>query len=200
MCWIGRNRAGIVSLLFLFWRWKKEKNKVRVVQTITPRESSIQEKDKRRENKKSYVRIQVIRNEKRQINILCMDLEGNELGKLLAVYDKAGGKDGEYQNSNTLHLEQLFVTRRCRRKGIGKVMFQYLLNEMKKVEQEEGMKFRYIYGEVGNVGKDNPRVSLPFYEEMGKLPYGEDGVLCYQYTKKKATEEYDRFTYYINQR
>lgn len=200
MWWIRIGAAGIISLLLLFWGLKRKRGKIsRQIQMIQTsyEENSLPTEEKK---KKSYIRIQIKRNEKRQINIRCMDLEGNGIGELLAVYHKEGREYGEYQNSNTLHLEQLYVKKQYRRKGIGKTMFQYLIQEMKKVEKEENLEFRYIYGEVGEGGSDNPRISQPFYKKMAGLVYGEDAILCYQHTKRKTVEELDRFTYYINRR
>lgn len=197
--WIAIGAAGIISLLFLFLFIRKRKTVTRPVCDIqTPyKENNLQ---KERKNGKKYIRIQVKRNEKRQINIRCMDLDGNDIGELLAVYHKEGREAGEYQNSNTLHVEQLFVKKQYRRKGIGKTMFHYLLKEMQKVEKEENMEFRYIYGEVGEGGSDNPRISLPFYKKMAEIGYGENGILYYQHTKRKTLGELDGFTYYINRR
>lgn len=204
MCWIQTvwiviGAAGILSLLFLFWFIKKRKTITRPVRDIqTPyKDINLQ---KERKNGKKYIRVQVKRNEKRQINIHCMDLDGNDIGELLAVYYKEGREAGEYQNSNTLHVEQLFVKKQYRRKGIGKTMFHYLIEEMQKVEKEENMEFRYLYGEVGEGGNDNPRVSLPFYKKMAEIGYGENAILYYQHTKKKTLGELDEFTYYINRR
>lgn len=201
MLWIKICAAGIVSIFFLFLIWRKRKKIAGSVQVMPPfsKDPHLQDEEKK---KKSYIRVQVKRNEKRQINICCMDLEGNGIGELLAVYHKEGMEieAGEYPNSNTLHLEQLFVKKKYRRRGIGKIMFQYLIQEMKKVEKQENMKFRYIYGEIGEGGSDNPSVSLPFYKKMAEIGYGEDAILCYQHTKKKALGEYGGFTYYINRR
>lgn len=198
MWWIKLSTAGIVSLLFLFWFMKKKKVAKQTHVMQTPYGENKIKKDGIKEKK--YIRIQVKRNDKRQINVHCMDLEGNSIGELLAVYYKEGREEGEYHNSNTLHLEQLYVKKQYRRRGIGKIMFQYLIQEMRNIEKEEEMEFRYIYGEVGEGGSDNPRVSLPFYKKMAENGFGEDAVLCYQHTKKKTSEELDRFTYYINRR
>lgn len=198
MWWIKAAIAGSISLLLLLLCFL-EKKKV-LQKSYIVKDNELQTGEKKQENNKKYIRIQVKRNERRQINIHCMDLENNRIGELLAVYHKEGRDAGEYQNGNTLHLEQLYVERKYRRKGIGKTMFLYLIKEMKKIEQEEHIEFRYIYGEVGEGGKDNPRISLPFYQKMAEIGYGKDAVLCYQYNRKKTQEEYDRFTYYINRR
>lgn len=189
---------GIIFLLFLveIWRRKKKASRHVRVMPVPSNEENIRKTDNKK--KKRYICIQVSRNDKRQINIRCMDLERNGIGELLAVYHKEGRENGEYQSSNTLHLEKIFVKKRYRRKGIGRTMFRYLINEMKKIEDEEGMEFRYIYGEVGEEGGDNPRISLPFYQKMAGMDYGEHATLSYRHTKKKVSEEYDGFTYYIN--
>lgn len=196
MCWIELGVAGIISLLFLFLIWKRKKKKVRVIQ-ISQGTDRIYEKQEK-EKKKICIHIMATLNEKQQINIRCTDMEERELGQLFAVFYTDGTETGEYHNSNTLHLEQLYVAGRYRRKGIGRMMFQYLIREMIMLEKNKGMEFRYIYGEVGEGGRDNPRLSLPFYEKMAELPYGKNATLCYEHTKKKPPEEYDRFTYYIN--
>lgn len=145
------------------------------------------------------VRIQVTCNGNQQINIYCYDLEEQQLGELLAEYTLRNSLTPE-KKPYAVHIEQLYVKRGQREKGIGKLMFAYLLREMQSIEKQNGCDFAQIYGEVGKDGSDDPRKSLPFYEHMQKLPYGQDRQLSYQLHKKQAMDGLDLFVYHIVKR
>ncbi len=142
------------------------------------------------------VRIRVVRNERCQINIYCYNLEQEKLGELLAEYTWNSGLVPE-KKANTVHLEQIFVQRRQRKKGIGKLMFSYLIQEMLVLEKQSGKEFLQIYGEVGKDGSDEPRSSIPFYKRMGTLPYGDNRKFSLQLKKGGAIDGLDVFTYHI---
>lgn len=138
----------------------------------------------------------VTRNECCQINVYCYNLNQEKIGELLAefIWDNWNmpGK-----KANAVHLEQIFVQRRQRKKGIGKLMFAYLVREMLVLEKQSGKEFQQIYGEVGRDGSDEPRSSIPFYKRMEKLPYGERKCLSFQLNKGSALDGLDMFTYHI---
>lgn len=142
------------------------------------------------------VRIRVERNDRCQINIYCYNLEQEKLGELLAEYTWDNSLLTE-KKASAVHLEQLFVQRRQRKKGIGKLMFAYLIQEMLVLEEQSGKEFLQIYGEVGRDGMDEPRSSIPFYKKMSSLPYGERRALRLQFDKGAALDGLDAFTYHI---
>ena len=148
---------------------------------------------------KKKVRIRATRNEHCQINIHCYNMEQEKLGELLAEYTWENGLCPE-KKENAVHLEQIFVKRGQRKKGIGKLMFAYLLQEMRALEKQCGKEFLQIYGEVGRDGADEPRSSIPFYKRMSGLPYGDSKVLSLQIKKGTALDGLDAFTYYIVQK
>lgn len=145
------------------------------------------------------VRIKVTCNGNQQINIHCYDLEDEQLGELLAEYTLRNSLTPE-KIPYAVHIEQLYVKRGQRKQGVGKLMFAYLLREMQNIEKQNGCEFAQIYGEVGKDGPDDPRKSLPFYERMQKLPYGQDRKLSYQLHKKQSMDGLDLFDYHIVKR
>lgn len=193
MWWLKLTVAGIISLLFLFFIWKQNRKKAIVIQ-----ENSIGNEKNEKSKSKEYISIHVERTSKGQINIRCKNLDGEPVGELLAIAYYKETDCGEYQGRNAVHLEQLLVRRKYRRRGIGKVMFYYLLEEMQKIEEMKKEEFQFIYGEIGEGGTDDPRISLPYYRKMEKCKYGDKGELHFQHTRKNNSEEYDKFIYYIN--
>lgn len=150
--------------------------------------------DKQLSQKK--VRIRVLRNAHCQINIYCYNLEEEKLGELLAEYTWGNGYLHE-KKANAVHLEQIFVQRRQRKKGIGKLMFCYLIQEMLVLEKQCGKEFLQIYGEVGRDGTDEPRSSIPFYKKMEALSYGDNRTFSLQLKKGVSLDGLDAFTYHI---
>lgn len=106
---------------------------------------------KRKESGSQQVRIRVQRNQWNQINIVCTNMSDKKMGELLSSYTLSEAKRTGGP-SYTVHLENILVGRRYRKKGIGTCMVVYLLQEMLRIEQENGCEFRYIYGEVGRGG------------------------------------------------
>lgn len=197
----GSIMIGVVVLILLgggiavlFW---KKRTRVMTLNICRERRSG---KERRHCDDKSSVqkkvRIRVMRNTHCQINIYCYDLEEEKMGELLAEYTWENGFIPE-KRANAVHLEQIFVQRKQRKKGIGKLMFSYLIREMHVLEQQFGREFSQIYGEVGRDGMDEPRSSIPFYMRMEKLPYGERKRLSLQLKKGAALDGLDVFTYYI---
>ena len=76
-------------------------------------------------------------------------------------------------------------------------MFQYLLEQMERVEKAENLSFRMIYGEIGKGGSDDPRLSIPFYDRLDGVLYGKDRKLSYERKIGTAMDGLDRFVYYI---
>lgn len=185
--------VGVATVILL---WKK-RNRVLV-------SNSCREQKREKEMKHSFkkqlsqnkVRIRVTRNASCQINIYCYNLEEEKLGQLLAEYTWGNGILPE-KKANAVHLEQIFVQRRHRKKGIGKLMFGYLIQEMLVLEKQCGKEFLQIYGEVGRDGTDEPRSSLPFYKKMEILSYGDDRAFSLQLKKGAALDGLDAFTYHI---
>ena len=170
--------VGILCMYRWFCRRKKREcisvDKEKEVKTLSGRKRAMQ------------VRIRVIYGERQQINIFCYKLdEEKQIGELLASIQK-----------EEVHLEQILVSRHYRKKGVGKLMFSYLLKEMRRIEQQMGVDFRRIYGEIGQGGTDDPRVSLPFYQHMDGAPYGEK-KLSLRINKGAALDGLDQFIYYI---
>lgn len=146
--------------------------------------------------KKDYIKIKVYRNDKKQIEISCYNMKDDKVAQLLAGYILKGDyRQG--QQDFIVHLEQIFVGSMFRRRGIGKLMFNYLLKEMLAIEKEESVRFRYIYGEVGVGGTDDPKKSIPFYKKMDGISYG-DKRIRYEFQNKKNGQEYDKFYYFIS--
>lgn len=179
-----------VAILFL-----KKRN--RQLCSNFPKEQEIQDADcQKKQLTKMKVRIRVTRNEHCQINIHCYNMEQEKLGELLAEYTWENGCCPE-KKGNAVHLEQIFVKRFQRKKGIGKLMFAYLIQEMLVLEKQYGKEFQQIYGEVGRDGTDEPRSSIPFYKKMSNFPYGDSKVLSLQIEKGVALDGLDAFTYHI---
>lgn len=187
----------VVGMGILIFLWHK-RNRCIVSHSYEKQEREKEEtkgfSTKQRFHKK--VRLRVERNDRCQINIYCYSMEQEKLGELLAEYTWDSGLMEE-KKANAVHLEQIFVQRRQRKKGIGKLMFVYLMQEMLVLEKQFGKEFLQIYGEVGRDGMDEPRSSIPFYKKMSDLPYGERRVLCLQLKKGVALDGLDTFIYQI---
>lgn len=142
------------------------------------------------------VRIRVSRTKHNQINICCFQMDEKPIGELLASYclEDYVSVDGE---KDTVHLEQIYVKRGYRKKGIGKQMMLYLLGEMQKIEKEHQMQFKKIYGEIGRGGSDDPMLSVPFYKKIQQLSYGKEKKLVLQIEKNVTIDGFDKFEYYI---
>lgn len=180
----------VLGAVFLYYR-KRNRELVQIKQEI--------DKEKVVPNKQHFqkkVRIRVERNEHCQINIYCYSLEQEKLGELLTEYTWENGFAPE-KKANSVHLEQIFVQRRQRKKGIGKLMFAYLIQEMLVLEKQYGKQFQQIYGEVGRDGADEPRTSVPFYKRMENLPYGDNRRFSFQIKKGVALDGLDVFNYHI---
>lgn len=188
--WIGA-MAIVCIMIAIFLRHRRRRVAVEKDQEMTDRETS--------KKTAKQVRITVTCNEKQQINIHCYDLEEQQLGEMLAEYTLKNSLTPE-KPSYAVHIEQLFVKRGQRKQGIGKLMFSYLLREMQSIEKQTGCNFAQIYGEVGKDGSDDPRKSIPFYEQMQKLSYGQEKKLTYQLHKKQALDGLDLFVYHIVKR
>ena len=66
-----------------------------------------------------------------------------------------------------------------------------------KIEKKENCRFRYIYGEIGQGGTDDPHISIPFYERLDGMAYDNEKKLQYQRKRKESLDGYDCFYYYI---
>ena len=145
--------------------------------------------------KTSYI-VTIERNQKAQINIYCRKQTGEELGSLFATYYlKCNRVETAYENS--VHLEHIYVEKKYRKKGLGKQMMVALLEELKRIESTEYASFRFLFGEVGKSGKDNPKSSLPFYASLDGIGYGMQKHLSYRLCKGAAMDGLDQFYYYI---
>lgn len=178
--------VGITVILYFVFFWRK----TRVVDVT----------EKKREQKtskeKSKVKISVIENAYGQINIFCEDLQGRRLGELLATYAGKDLRDSE-QMAYTVHLEQLLVRRSERKRGIATLMVKYLIGQMLSIEEKEVISFRYIYGEIGNTGTDDPVKSIPFYKSLHGMPYASGKELCFEHRKSSGMDGLDQFYYWV---
>ncbi|CDE45987.1 unknown [Clostridium sp. CAG:411] len=152
--------------------------------------------EKKQRKRTFQVRIRVSRTKHNQINISCLQMDEKPIGELLASYclEDYVAVDGE---KNTVHLEQIYVKRGYRKKGIGKQMMIYLLGEMQKIEKEHQIQFKKIYGEIGRGGSDDPMLSVPFYKKIQQLSYGKERKLVLQIQKNVTIDGFDKFEYYI---
>lgn len=191
---VGMVILAVAGMGILFFLWHKGNRCPDSHSQEREKEKTKGFSDQQRFQKK--VRIRVERNDRCQINIYCYNLEQEKLGELLAEYTWDNGFLTE-KKANAVHLEQIFVQRRQRKKGIGKLLFAYLIQEMLVLEEQSGKEFLQIYGEVGRDGMDEPRSSIPFYKRMSALPYGECRALRLQLEKGTALDGLDAFTYHI---
>ena len=186
----------IISVVIVLFIRKFFNRKRKVVITSKEDQRKENQQQEKRKNATEQVKISVYTNQWKQINVECFSLQGKKMGELLASY-KLNSQTG---NSYTVHLEQLLVERKFRRKGVGSLLFAYLLKEMQNVEVREGCEFRFIYGEVGTGGSDDPHMSIPYYRKQNGLPYGKRKKLQYELVKKSSSEEYDKIYYYLKLR
>lgn len=142
------------------------------------------------------IRIKVEHNQWNQINVVCTTMDYRKIGEMLTTYTLSN-TNAPNEQACTVHLENILVSRRYRKRGVGTCMVVYLLQEMMKIEKKENCRFRYIYGEIGQGGTDDPHISIPFYERLGGMAYGSDKKLQYQRKSKKSLDGYDCFYYYI---
>ena len=77
------------------------------------------------------------------------------------------------------------------------MMISALMDELLEIEQEKNCQFKLIWGEIGNAGEDNPRLSKPFYRAMDGVAYGEDRKLVLKLEKNSTEDGLDGFCYYI---
>ena len=177
--------VGIVLIFF-----KKPPKKLQVVPEVKKQMEPVGK------NERKQIRIRVECSTEGQINIVCYDCKEKRIANLYAHYalkdDLIAG-----HSANTVHLEQIYVAKNYRRRGLATVMFQYLLEQMERVEKAENLSFRMIYGEIGKGGSDDPRLSIPFYERLDGVLYGKDRKLSYERKIGTAMDGLDRFVYYI---
>lgn len=179
---------GVVCIFVFFW-WRMRKGNVQVV-------AEEQEKEPVKKVKQKFVRVTVQSNEKQQIHICCYNMQEKIMGEMLASYTLKSIQE----QALVVHLENILVSRRFRRMGVGRILFSYLLKEMERIEKKENCSFRYIYGEIGQGGTDDPNISVPFYKAMDKTVYGEEKMLRYQQKKGMGAGGEDMFYYYISSR
>ena len=136
-----------------------------------------------------------VRTDGGQMNFHCYGEQDQQVGMLLASYVLRPDYKKE-QPGYSVHLEQIHVRRSYRRKGIGKALIAYLIREMCRLEEQEGVAFQKVYGEVGKGGSDDPMLSRPFYEKLHNIPYGTDRCwkLCW---KESSAEGLEQFEYHI---
>lgn len=177
-----------VGLFLLFF--KKNPRKLRVVREVKSQVEPVNKTEKKQ------IRIHVECGGEGQINIFCYDCKEKRIANLYAHYalkdDLTAG-----QSANTVHLEQIYVAKNYRRRGLATVMFQYMLEQMERVEKKENLSFRMIYGEIGKGGSDDPYLSIPFYERVDGLLVGKDRKLSYERKIGTAMDGLDRFVYYV---
>lgn len=179
----------VISVILFIWIKMRKKDILMVIDTPMQGE---------KEKHSLQIRIKVERNGY-QINIHVFQMDDEEIGHLLATY--TGNKYNEQEKySRAVHIEQLFVKRKFRRKGIAKVIFRYLMEEMKRIEQLEDFEFTLLYGEVGNTGTDDPHISLPFYRKIDGTEYNQEKRLRFSLEKKAALDGLDCFKYVIEKR
>lgn len=185
---------GLVTILILLFLVKVNKKKNKVDKNAVNKK----EDKKCRKSITQQIRIQVQRNQWNQINIVCKTMEHKKIGEMLTSYTLSG-KAGDSSPSCTVHLENILVNRGYRKKGIGTCMIVYLLQEMLKIEQEENCQFRFIYGEIGRGGTDDPHISMPFYKKLDGMSYGKNKKLQYQLKKGQSIDGYDCFYYFLTE-
>lgn len=136
------------------------------------------------------------RNQRGQINISCNIGDGKQIGMLLATYYMEGNPMAE-ACEKSVHVEQIYVEKKYRKKGIGRKMFLFLLEELNRIESSEHITFRFLYGEVGKTGNDNPKTSIPFYKSLDGISYGLGRSLSYRLCNRAAMDGLDKFYFYI---
>lgn len=181
---------GLFVLLLLFYIKKRGRKKVEDVSAV------MEEKKQPKSFSKEQIRIKVECNQWNQINIVCTTMDHKKIGEMLSCYTLLEkGNEGEV--AYTVHLENILVSRRYRKRGVGTYMVAYLLQEMLKIEKNENCQFRYIYGEIGQGGSDDPHISIPFYKRLDGMAYGVDKKLQYQRNRRESLDGFDCFYYYI---
>lgn len=179
--------VGVGGVLILF---KRIPRKLQVVPEVKKQMEPVGKNEKRQ------IRIRVECSAEGQINIACYDCREKRIANLYAHYalkdDLTAG-----QSANTVHLEQIYVTKNYRRRGLATVMFQYMLEQMERVEKKENLSFRMIYGEIGKGGSDDPHLSIPFYERLDGILVGKDKKLSYERKIGTAMDGLDQFVYYV---
>ena len=181
-----------LGVLLLFWFLCVKKRRKKVIDIDTSVEKSKQKKNYSAEQ----IRIKVECNQWNQINIVCTTMDHKKIGEMLSSYVLSDTK-GQNELPYTVHLENILVSRRYRKRGVGTYMIAYLLQEMIKIEIKEKCHFRYIYGEIGQGGSDDPHISLPFYKRLDGMDYGSDKKLQYQRKRRESLDGFDCFYYYI---
>ncbi len=142
------------------------------------------------------IRIKGMVTEKNQMNITCYDIKGEQIGYLFATYS-LGQLSMEEQETGTVHVEQIMVNKTARRKGVGTALFTYLYHVMQEVEETYFSEFRYVYGEIGTVGGDDPKKSIPFYKNIAKYPY-ERKTVQFQLREGTGYEKPTQFYFYFS--
>lgn len=156
----------------------------------------MEEKKQQKNFSIEQIRIKVECNQWNQINIVCSTMEHKKIGEMLSSFTLSG-KNNQNGPEYTVHLENILVSRRYRKRGVGTYMMAYLLQEMLRIEKKENCCFRYIYGEIGQGGSDDPHISLPFYKRLDGMEYGIDKKLQYQRNRRESLDGFDCFYYFI---
>lgn len=181
---------GLLCVLAFFYLKKIRRKKFIDVHAL------VKENSQPKNVSKEQIHIKVEHNQWNQINIVCSSMDHKKIGEMLSTYTLS---DTTRQSgpAYTVHLENILVSRRYRKRGVGTYMIAYLLKEMVKIEKKENCRFRYIYGEIGQGGTDDPHISIPFYERLDGMAYDNEKKLQYQRKRKESLDGYDCFYYYI---
>ena len=100
-----------------------------------------------------------ILSEKESPVFVCTDETGCVLGHGFCIFEHYGGQ--LMQERDTLYIDDICVSEKARRRGVGRALYTYILDFARKAG---------CYNVTLNVWNCNP-AAMKFYESLGLVPY-----------------------------